>query len=201
MAITTHSCADFVKELRWRTRDYHQLHWSEDRYQGAVNQAIRESPRPLWQVDIDTSIVTVDDTRRYALAALTTVTEANQVQRIWLEGSDDHYYPLARWHVEDDAGTLTLVIHEDPPDEDLTIRIEYVEPWTALDCSGSGTTDLDPDWLIAKAMTILLLEADPTLMDAAWLDRQLGVWDAKRMQVEREQGRRRPASKAKTQAW
>ena len=201
MAITTNSCAYFVKELRSRTRDFHQLHWTETRYRGAVNQAIREAPRALWLVDIDTSITTVDDTRRYALAALTTITKPDQVQRISLEGSDDHYYPLGRWHVEDDAGTLTLVTHENPPDEDLTIRIEYVKPWTVLDCTGTGTTALDPDWLIAKAMTVLLLESDPSLVDAAWLTFQLQVWDAQRFQDELLAGRRRPASKVKTQEW
>ena len=201
MAITTNSCAFFVKELRRRSRDFHQLHWQESSYRAAVNEAIRQAPRPLWQVDIDTSIVTIDDTRRYALAALTTVTKPDQVQRVWMEGDDDHEYPRDRWHVEDDAGTLTLVIHEDPPDEDLTIRIEYIKPWTVLDCTGVVTTSLDPDWLIAKAMTILLMESDPTQVDSAWINWQLQVWDAERMQIERDKGRRRPASKAKTQAW
>ncbi len=59
MAITTYSCAWFVQELRQRTRDFAALKWLNERYQAAVNQSIREAPRPLWQVDIDTSLTTV----------------------------------------------------------------------------------------------------------------------------------------------
>lgn len=102
MAIVYGTCEYFVWELRKRARDWATLKWTEERYQAAVHQAIREAPRALWRREINTSLVTIDDTKRYSLA-FPQLTRPGQVRRIWMEGSDGHDYPLSNWFVEWDA--------------------------------------------------------------------------------------------------
>ena len=201
---STGSCGELAWELANLRADRAMVKHPESRYQAAVAQAMREAPIHIWPTDINTSLTTVDEQRRYALAAITDLDEVRQLLSVWMEDTDDgHFYQRGRWHVEDDAGTLTLVFHEDPDEAWLTIRLEYAPTMAALDCADpTDTTNLDRDWLIARAMTVLLLEADPQIEDPAWLMAQLNTWDLKR-QARESQLRPKHRSKRKTvtQRW
>jgi hypothetical protein len=98
--------------------------------------------------------------------------------------------------VEDALGVLTLVLDEDPPEADRTILVKYILPHEALDCTDDeDETTLDREWLLARAMTLLLLEADPMLEDAGYIERELQRWDAVRQAREAEAGFWRPAAR------
>jgi hypothetical protein len=198
------SCSELALELAIRRSDIGMVKHAERRYQEAVAQAMREAPIFMWPTAIDTSLTTVDDQRRYSLAGITDLDERDQLRAVWVEDDDDeHYYQRGRWHVEDDEGTLTLVFQEDPDDADLTIKLEYYPTIAALDCTDqTDTTDLDRDWLIARAMTLLLLEADPQLEDPTWLAAMLNTWDLKRQSREAQlRPRNRSKRKTVTRRW
>jgi hypothetical protein len=202
MAIIEHSCEYYVWELRKRSRDWATLKWTEERYQRAVGEAIRQAPLCFWPRDIDTSLTIVEDTRRYALAGLTDIDDPEQVERIWLEGSDDHFYPLSGWFVEDDAGTLTLVMDRTWT-EDRVIRMEFRVPHAQLSCSATatGTTGLEEDWLVAKAMTVLLEQADPELADPERTAERLAYYRQRMVELEDLKGSRDEPQKMRTQVW
>jgi hypothetical protein len=187
--------------LQARLGDVTTLSFPEQQYNAAINQAIREAPRRFWQRNIDTALTTIDEQRRYSLAALS-LTQPSQLTRAWLEDDDGHDLPMGRWGVEDDSGTYTLVLDEDPPDADLTITLEYLAPHTELTSDMQGT-DLDQDWLIAKAATILLLETDPQLDDPRLMAQKLEYFDAMRQSRELELTRqtRRPSGRIRTMPW
>jgi hypothetical protein len=174
------------------------------RYQGAINQAIRESPSFVWPTSIDTSITTVADQRRYALSGVTDLVDRDGLRKVWVEDDDDaHFYERGRYHIEDDAGTLTLVFHEDPDAAGLTVRLEYYAEAAELDCADpTDTTALDREWLLARAMTLLLLEADPRMEDPGWLTNALNTWDMKRQAREQQlRPQHRSKHKALTRRW
>lgn len=199
MGVDVSSCPDLSLELMHRRHDLGGIKHAEARYHAMVNRAIAEAPRTLWAQDVDTSLTTVAEQRRYSLAALTDITDTRQVLRVLVEGRDDHFYEIGRWRIENAAGVLTLVLDEDPPAADRTMRIEYILPHEALDCTDdTDVTSLDREWLLAKAMTLLLLEADPTLEDANLIGRQLQHWDQVRAGREVEVGRRPAPSKARS---
>lgn len=193
------NCAELTWELKKRRQDWGATKHHDTRYQELLNQAIREAPRSLWRRDVDTSLVTIEETRRYSLAALTEITEARQVRRVFVEASDEHEYEIDRWQVENDLGTLTLVLDEDPAAADRTIRLEYVRAHDTLDCTDlTDTTLVDREWLLARAMVLLLMEADPTLEDPRWLANQLQIWDATRQAREGQAALRPRPRKARS---
>lgn len=187
--------------LQARLGDVTTLSFPKERYDDAINQAIREVPQRFWQRNVDTSLTTVDEQRRYSLAALS-LAMRSQLKRAWMEDEDGHDLPIGRWEVEDDGGSFTLVLDEDPPEAGRTIAVEYLAPHAEL-ASDVSTTSLDQDWLTNKAATILLLEADPRLDDPRLTEGSLQRFDAMRQAREAELMRRerRPSGKIRTMAW
>ena len=138
------------------------------------------------------------------IAAVTAITQRAQVRTVWMEGSDDHFYPIGRWHVEDELGTLTLVLDENPPEAGRVLRIESLRAHEELDCGDyDDVTTLDRQWILAKAATILLLEADPSVEDASYLAAEIQRWDMVRQGREAElRGRRqRTPGKLRSRSW
>jgi len=196
---TPNTCQELCWELAKRRRDFGRLFHPEARYQEIVNQVIAEAPRSMWQRDVDTSLTTVLQQRRYSMAAITAITETRQVRRVFVEDPDGHDYEIGRWRVENDLGTLTLVLDEDPPAADRDLLIEYIAPHDTLDCTDdTDTTTLDREWLLARAMTALLLEADPQLEDPKLIAADLQRWDAIRQAREQEVGLRRRPRRARS---
>ena len=194
--------AQLRAQIQRNRRDPASLLHEATEYDDAINEAIRQVPEPIWLLNIDTSLTTVDDTRRYALAAISGLSQAWQVTRVWVEGDDDHYYQLGRWHVEDDVGVLYLVLDEDPDAASRTIRLEHYRVHTPLTNDSTANT-ADDDWVIYKATYLLLLDADPAAEDPARIQQDLGLYDGMRMQRERVllARRNRPAKMVRTQVW
>lgn len=197
--------AQLRAQIQRNRRDPAALLHSITEYDDAINEAIRQIPEPLWRLNVDTSLTTVEDTRRYALAALTDITQPWQVCRVWVESSDDHYYQIGRWEVEDDLGTLYLVLDEDPSAADRTIKLEYWQAHATLasDTGALGTHTFDDDWIIYKATALLLMEADRDAEDAKAVQADLALFDGMRAQRERIllARRDRAATKTRTQVW
>jgi hypothetical protein len=166
-------------------RDPASLLHSPDDYNDAINKATRRVPERLWQREIDITVVTVLLTRAYALAGLAGLTKPGQVRRVWLEDSADQYNEIGRWEVDDDGGTITLMLDEDPPAADRILRIEYLRPHAALTDDGTDST-MDEDWLIAQTTVLLLLDADPRYEDPNLIAADLQRFDAARQARERE---------------
>lgn len=191
-----------VRQLRNLRRDPVAIKHSDIAYEQAINRALAMAPRELWALVVDTSLTTVAEQRRYTLSAISAITEAGQLLRAWMEDSDGNDREIGGWEIEDNAGALTLVLDADPPEAGRTITVEYrgtpselVYPW---DSAG-----VDPQWVLYKAMTLLLLEADTMLEDPNILAADLQRWDALRQQREAELNRRarRAPSKIRTRAW
>lgn len=173
-----------LQRLRNLRRDPVAIKHSDYAYESAINRAIQDAPMSFWQPQVDVSVSTVADQRRYALS-LTGLTQPNQVRRVWMDDVSDYDLPLGRWQVEDDGGVLTLVLDSDPPEAGRVLSIEYLAPGSLLVYPWDSTT-LDVEWLLARAMTLLLLDADPQIEDPNLLGQQLTYWDALRQNRERE---------------
>jgi hypothetical protein len=189
-------------QVQINRRDPGPIKHTTDEYNQAIDEAIDRMPESLWYLDVDTTLVTAAETRRYALTTLTGLSAAGQVQRLWLEGGDDHFYEVGRWQVEDDDGALTLILDEDPSDADLTIRLEYLRPHATFTADNVDFTG-DASWLISMATVLLLVSADPQMEDPQQVQADVERWDAVRVAREKELMRQaRPASrKARTQVW
>jgi len=202
--ISNNGCQSLALELMRRRRDLGAVKHAEERYREMVNRAIQEAPRSMWLRAADVSLATVANTRRYSLATVADITEPRQVFRVLMGDSSDeaHNLPIGRWEIEDDEGVLTLALDNDPPEAGRTLGLEYIYPHPALDCADAAdVTTLDREWLLAKAMTCLLLEADPSLEPLDLIARDLAMWDAARSERERQQRTRRAPSKARTHKW
>lgn len=173
----------------------------KSRYESVVDQAQREVPKSMFKRDIDTSLVTIADTRRYSLVSLNdTLYRAYQLRAVHLENSSDgHFYPIGMWFVEDNYGVLMLVLDRDPVEAGLTIKLEYIR----IPAVTGGGVDMvvDEDWIEAKCMTQLLLEADPVREDPNWLGAQLQMWDAKRQALELKYRHRRKPDMMRSTDW
>lgn len=197
------SCGELIWELQKRRTDWQAVKLEHGRYPEALNRAISMCPRSMWPQVVDTSLATVAEQRRYSLATLTDIVDTRQVQHIFMEGSDDHYYEIERWRIEDNAGALTLVLDNDPRDADLTIKVVYITEPTQVDCEDHDLLiDIDREWVLAQAMALLLLEADPQLTgeDPGRIERQLTYWDQARAGRERTM-RRRSTGRARSFDW
>lgn len=188
-------------ELQGRRRDYGNQKHTPNRYNAAINRALTEAPSVLWVRAKDDSLDTIDETRRYSLAGITDIVLAFQVTAAWIDDVDGHPERIANWEVEDNAGSLTLVLDDNPRYEDRTITIEYITPFDELD-DDSDETEIDKEWLLCMALTSLLLEADPELEDPQMIARDLQLADAKREAREAALRRRnRRTGKIRTLAW
>lgn len=183
-AATGQDMESLKEELRKRRRDVAEMIHNENRYEAALNTAIQDYPMKLWARKIDTSLATIADTTRYSLAGLTDLTGAGQVRRIWMEDRDGHDRRIGNWGIEDDEGALTLVLHKEPASASRTLTLEYRIPPTGL-VHPWDETELDRQWILARATTNLLLEADST-EDPRGIDADLQRWDAVRQARERE---------------
>ena len=194
--------AQLRAQIQRNRRDPAALLHSITDYDDAINEAIRQIPEPLWRLSVDSSLTTVAETRRYSLASLTDITQPWQVRRVWVEGDDGHYYQIGRWEIEDDLGTLYLVLDEDPPAADRTIKLEYYAAHAALSSDATAHT-FDDDWLVYKATAIMLMEADRDAEDAKAVQADLALFDGMRAQRERIllARRNRTATKTRTQVW
>ena len=121
--------------------------------------------------------------------------------RVWIDDSDGVRREIGRYEVQDNAGTLTLVLDE-PPDGAYDITLEYL---TAPDSelTGDETPFVDDDWLLAKAMLALAGEADWTINDPQQVVSRLEYWNARLLARERQllAQRRRTSRKTRTTAW
>lgn len=138
------------------------------------------------------------------MAGIAAIVAPDQVWQVFIDDASDeaHELEIGRWFVEDDDGVLTLVLDNDPPDADRTITIYHIDPPSALDCEDEDeTAEVDREWLLAKAMTILLTEADPTLESPEQIAQDLTIWDMRRQARERQEGRRWQPRKIRTQRW
>ena len=198
------SCESLVLELAKRRRDPSFTKHPRWRYEELVNQAISETPRCLWRLEVDDSLLTVEETRRYSLAGLVDLERRDQVVRAWMEDTEGHFLELADWWAEETTAGVTLALDEDPPEADRTIRVEYLRPHAALDCTDeSDLTTADRQWVLARAMVLLLLEADADIEPPQLLQAELQRWDQVRAGRETElRGReRRKATRARSHRW
>jgi hypothetical protein len=195
-------------ELQKRRRDWGGFKHATARYLEIVNFALAQAPLHLWRVDLDTSLTTVADTAVYSLAAITGIAAPQHVRRVWLHDGETpgQYLPLGNWEVREDwsgtplARTLSLALDEIPGDAGRTIQVEYYRNQPELsDDEDLITTDWE--WVMAKSMVLLLLEADPLLEDPQQIERDLKYWDAHRASRELVARGRRPASKARAAVW
>ena len=189
-------------ELQKRCLDLGQIKRPDDRYGEALNNALDLYPLPLWTLNVDgTTLDTVEDTREYALSGIAAITSAEQVRRVWVDDSDGVKHEIGRYEVQDNAGTLSLVLDE-APDDAYDITIEY---WTAPDSMSNptDTTDADNDWLLARATISLLGEADWSAENPQQVVSQLEYWNARVVMRERQllAQRRHISRKPRTTAW
>lgn len=195
----SYTLAELKQALQLRLGDPGSLKHPPARYEEAINKAVREWPRRLWLTQVDTSLTTADETKRYALAGLTDLDNPGQMLRVWIDDEDSNPHQIGRWEVEDDKGTLTLVLDDDPTEASLTITLEYQVPpaWSG------GSIDLDFDWIVAKAATALLLEADPDLEDPRLVQADIERFDAMRQAREADLllGRTRRSGKVRSHNW
>jgi hypothetical protein len=191
---------ELIEELRRLRHDAVMVKHTLQRYQSALNEALRTAPRKLWLTMIDDSLVTVADQVEYDLTTVSELLQRDWLTRVDIEDSDGNAQPTARYEVLDSEGDLTLVLDTAPTEDDLTIWLHFSLPHDPLS-DDVTMTSCNRDWLIAKAMTILLLEADPQDEGEQWLATQLNMWDAKRKSHEARLGKRRPAGKARTFNW
>ena len=194
-------------ELARRRGDPGFMKHTRQRYYQVLNDAIAAAPKPLWRLNVDSSVSTTvtgdgDPVRRYSLAGVTGLTTADQVRRVWMEGSDDQNYQIGRWEVESDLGVLTLALDDDPPEAGRTVAVEFWTPPAELDTlTFSNSTTLDRSWLLRQAMVFLLMEADREEEPEA--EAELMRWDQLRQAREGELlgRRRRPAGKVRSLRW
>jgi hypothetical protein len=193
--------AQLRAQIQRNRRDPAALLHSITDYDDAINEAIRQYPEPLLCRQTDTTLVTVADTRRYSLAAIAAIDEPWQVTRVWVEGSDGHFYEIGRWQIELGL-TLLLVLDEDPAAAGRDIMVEYLVPFAEL-TGDSETTHADDDWIIYKATVLLLMESDGASEDPNRAQQDINYFDGARTQRERVllARRDRPASKMRTQVW
>lgn len=193
--------AQLRAQIQRNRRDPAALLHSITDYDDAINEAIRQIPEPLWRLSVNSTLTTVAETRRYSLATITAIDEPWQVHRVWMEGDDDHYYQIGRWEVHEDV-TLLLVLDEDPPAADRTIKLEYYAAHAAL-AADVTTHTFDDDWIIYKATALMLMEADRDAEDAKVVQADLALFDGMRAQRERIllARRDRAATKTRTQVW
>ena len=198
-----------IWELQKRRRDWGSVKHATERYLEIVNFALAQAPMGLWRVDQDITTLSVADTTRYSLAALTAITNPRQVRRVWLHDGDTPglYNQLGNWTVEEDwAGTplgkaLYLVLDTAPGTAGSIIKVEYYRPQDSLTDDSDEIAIIDWEWLIAKGMTLLLLEADATLEPFEQIERDLKYWDSKRAEREALIMPRSPAGRVRTRVW
>lgn len=189
-------------ELQKRSLDLGQTRRPDTRYGEVLNEAAQLYPRDLWPTAIDgTTLDTVADTTTYALGSVSNLTQAHQVRRIWIDDSDGEPRQVGRFEIQDNAGTLSLVL-DTAPDGAYDITIEYHTPPTAMS-GGSDTTAVDDAWLLDRSMVILLLERDPNISDPQYVLTQLDYYRGQVAERERQlMGRRRRTSRrARTTRW
>ncbi|NIP97508.1 MAG: hypothetical protein GWO24_30395 [Akkermansiaceae bacterium] len=209
------SAEGLALELMRRRGDPGNFKHSRERYYQAVNDAIAGAPRRMWKLAVDafgSSTVTADGdpVRRYSLAGVTGLDEGSQVRRVWMEGSDDQGYQIGRWEVEDDEGTLTLVLDDDPAEAGRDLTVEFLLAHDVLDTLDfDDTTELDREWVLRQAMVGLLMEAVAAGADladpggSAAVERELQRWDQLRQarEVEVLGRKRRKAGKVRSLRW
>jgi hypothetical protein len=201
-AILSGSCEDLTLELRKLRGDLAAVKHPLPRYKEAVNQAIREAPPSMWQeVNSNTLIHTVEDQYEYDLSGVDYLTRPFQVRNVYIEDDDGEPSEIGRWRIDSAGSALTLVLDSEPV-ELRHVRIKYLSPWPALDCTDrDDTTALDREWIVFKAMTILLMEADPQREDPNWLAQQLTFRDAQRQAREGLVRKRSEPSQYRTTNW
>jgi len=188
-------------ELQRVRRDAGGIFHEPARYNQVIDEALREVPLPLWRTAIDTSVSTTADQTSYTLAAIGNLTMPGQVRRVWLDDGQGEFDQVGRWEVIDDEGVLALSFDNEPP-TGRTIRLELFLPHPAL-ANDSTTCTMDEDWVVARAMVNLLLEADERYENPDNIAKEVQWWDGKRLHRERELQRQtvRGARKVRTQAW
>jgi hypothetical protein len=190
------SCEELEYELRKRRRDVAALKHPPERYREVVLQALADAPPTLWVPSMDTLIATVDDERAYSLANVDSLKEPNQLLRVWLASDDGDQIEIGGWDTRDHGDFLYLYLDRQPPNPDWRLKIEYIRPHDAIDPNDrEDVTTLDREWLLSRAMTLLLLEADPTYESAQMIQSDLASWDARRKTREAQIARRHPTAK------
>lgn len=189
-------------ELQKRALDLAQQKRPVSRYEEALNRAIALYPMILWPFEIDGSTLdTVKDQQEYDLSEISGLTTPAQVVRVWIDDSEDVRREIGRYEVWDNAGSLTLFLDE-APDDAYDITLEFHVAPSAL--SGpTDTTEVDDEWLLTRAMLLLLYEADLTAEDPQAIAMALQSWTAQLAQREmilfRQRTRR--VRRARTTAW
>ena len=152
-------------ELQKQSLDLGQAKRPEARYGEALNRALSFYPRILWALVVDgTTVDTTADTREIALSGISDISKADQVRRVWIDDSDGEKRLVARLEVQDNDGAITIVL-DTAPDDAYDVTVEYQKPPTAMSGDSDNNTT-DDEWLIAKAMSLLLVEADWTIEEA-----------------------------------
>lgn len=191
------------EELKKSRRDFGGMLHDDARYNEVIDEAVRKVPQNLWLVDVDASVSTSAEVRRYDLSAIADLSNPGQVRRIFLEDSQGDNREIARWQIEGTvAGTVTLELDNDPPEGGRDFRIEYLRPHAVATGDVADLT-VDEDWLVCRAMVILLNEADPRYEPLDQTMTWLQYWDGKLRNREAELQRqlRTPAQKVRTWRW
>ena len=189
------------EELQRVRRDAGGIFHEEARYIQVIDEALREVPLQFWRTAIDTTVSTTANETDYSLAAIANLTFPGQVRRVWLDDAQGDFYQVGRWEVADDEGVLALSFDREPP-TGRTVQLELLLPHPAL-ANATTTCTMDEDWVVARAMVNLLLEADSRYEEPTKTTQEIQWWDGKRLHRERElQGQTvRGAPKARTQEW
>ena len=189
-------------ELQKRSIDLGQIKRPEVRYGEALNHAASMYPLDLWPMAVDSSTLdTVAETRIYALSGVSGLTTPEQVRRVWIDDGDGVPRQIGRYEIQDSAGTLSLVLDEEP-DDAYDITLEYRTAPEAMSAS-DDTTGVDDAWLLDKAMALLLSEADPTIEDPNLVQVEVEKYNTRVLLRERQLlgVRHRPSRRVRSTAW
>jgi len=201
--------AQMRQRLQRRRRDPGFLFHNDEAYNRAINVAIDGMPFRLWRMAVDTSVSTSTSVKGYSLAGVTgfvnDLDEAGQVVRVEMEDSyGDDYLEIGRCEVVDDEGVLTLELDEYPPEAGRTLRIHWKEkPALTSAAWDSATVPVDDGWVEARAMVLLLGDANPRYESPEQLAKDLSYWGGRLYEREAHLGRRRKrmVRSARTQVW
>jgi hypothetical protein len=196
---SVNSCDELAQEMRRLRHDMMSRKHAPRRYKEIVNQALADAPMTVWQLVKDESVTLYEGELEYDLGGLASLTNHAQVLRLWQEDADTDFHQIGHWEILDVEGYCVLMLDTDPIYDGGTLRLEYLKPWDQLDTTDpTDTTACDREWLLAKAMTLLYMEANIKEESEKWIMGQVQAWDDARKKREAKIGHRRPVGKVRS---
>jgi PKD repeat protein len=191
-------CPGLVHEVQKRRRDPNTTKHPEERYKEVVTQAVNRSPSSLWQTDY-VDIKTESDQYWYQLESA--VQKPEHVKRVLVHrivGTDTEEEVIGRWTTEFGQDGYVYLQLDEPTYDGCILRVEYAQYPDFPACTYAITLPIDREWVLCRATTLLLMEADPVLEPPELIERDLQYWDAKRVAREAEVVPRPRTARART---